>query len=304
MQPAIELGRTVTSSPSPSPKTAAADLSVSAHATQMCNKTEPGVEASHVTNASSGVVTPERSRQKAEILKLRLGLARYKVRTGQIDVPLEHLRIVPAAYDLQRRQQLQPQALASASRAVLQKWSAGDCARQHSEQADAGSPSKATQQSQTPRHWYLSCSSSPSTGDAEAAYSQSQGRGCDQDNGAARSSSDEKGEMEDDEDRLDPQSLPRQPQHELDAVDVIEDSDVSHDASGRKDNDGEETDDDSDLPQLPQIRQLSPIKKAFDGKQTLLGTPRGNSTGKHLDHLTSSAMRGSAINGLLSLARS
>ena len=30
--------------------------------------------------------------QKAEILRLRLGLASYKVRTGQTDVPLERLQ--------------------------------------------------------------------------------------------------------------------------------------------------------------------------------------------------------------------
>ena len=33
--------------------------------------------------------------QKAETIRLRLGLAAYKVRTGQTDVPLEHLQVRP-----------------------------------------------------------------------------------------------------------------------------------------------------------------------------------------------------------------
>ncbi|KAK7917964.1 hypothetical protein PG985_009838 [Apiospora marii] len=40
-------------------------------------------------------LTREEARQKAEILRLRLGLARYKVRTGQTDVPLERLQRRP-----------------------------------------------------------------------------------------------------------------------------------------------------------------------------------------------------------------
>ncbi|RYP06247.1 hypothetical protein DL764_003261 [Monosporascus ibericus] len=42
-------------------------------------------------------MTREEARQKAEILRLRLGLASYKVRTGQTDVPLERLQIRPLA---------------------------------------------------------------------------------------------------------------------------------------------------------------------------------------------------------------
>ncbi|KAI1816782.1 hypothetical protein GGS20DRAFT_159729 [Poronia punctata] len=40
-------------------------------------------------------MTREEARQKAEILRLRLGLASYKVRTNQADVPLERLQIRP-----------------------------------------------------------------------------------------------------------------------------------------------------------------------------------------------------------------
>ncbi|KAI0598582.1 hypothetical protein F4775DRAFT_554883 [Biscogniauxia sp. FL1348] len=40
-------------------------------------------------------MTREEARQKAEILRLRLGLASYKVRTGQTDVPLERLQLKP-----------------------------------------------------------------------------------------------------------------------------------------------------------------------------------------------------------------
>ncbi|RYP41240.1 hypothetical protein DL769_011614 [Monosporascus sp. CRB-8-3] len=42
-------------------------------------------------------MTREEARQKAEILRLRLGLASYKVRTGQTDVPLERLQVRPLA---------------------------------------------------------------------------------------------------------------------------------------------------------------------------------------------------------------
>ncbi|KAI0127618.1 hypothetical protein BJ170DRAFT_626152 [Xylariales sp. AK1849] len=38
-------------------------------------------------------LTREEARQKAEILRLRLGLARYKLRTGQENVPLERLQL-------------------------------------------------------------------------------------------------------------------------------------------------------------------------------------------------------------------
>ncbi|RYO76956.1 hypothetical protein DL766_007472 [Monosporascus sp. MC13-8B] len=40
-------------------------------------------------------MTREEARQKAEVLRLRLGLASYKVRTGQTDVPLERLQVRP-----------------------------------------------------------------------------------------------------------------------------------------------------------------------------------------------------------------
>ncbi|KAI0440183.1 hypothetical protein F4803DRAFT_486257 [Xylaria telfairii] len=42
-----------------------------------------------------GSMTREEARQKAEILRLRLGLASYKVRTNQADVPLERLQARP-----------------------------------------------------------------------------------------------------------------------------------------------------------------------------------------------------------------
>ncbi|KAI1372974.1 hypothetical protein F4677DRAFT_232657 [Hypoxylon crocopeplum] len=40
-------------------------------------------------------LTREEARQKAETLRLRLGLASYKVRTGQTDVPLDQLKVKP-----------------------------------------------------------------------------------------------------------------------------------------------------------------------------------------------------------------
>ncbi|OIW33960.1 hypothetical protein CONLIGDRAFT_677690 [Coniochaeta ligniaria NRRL 30616] len=41
-------------------------------------------------------LTREEAREKAEILKLRLGLASYKLRTGQTDIPLEQLELQSA----------------------------------------------------------------------------------------------------------------------------------------------------------------------------------------------------------------
>ena len=38
-------------------------------------------------------LTREQARRRAEVLRLRLGLAGYKVRTGQQDVPLERLQV-------------------------------------------------------------------------------------------------------------------------------------------------------------------------------------------------------------------
>ncbi|KAK3375426.1 hypothetical protein B0H63DRAFT_526675 [Podospora didyma] len=45
-------------------------------------------------------LTREEAREKAEILRLRLGLAHYKVRTGQTDVPLERLQLRPLPISL------------------------------------------------------------------------------------------------------------------------------------------------------------------------------------------------------------
>ncbi|CAK7269322.1 hypothetical protein SEPCBS57363_003543 [Sporothrix epigloea] len=309
-QPRIATVPTNTARPSSSPKLASIDLSVMVNASQASNLTGPDAETPRVANAS-GKLTREQSRQRAEILKLRLGLARYKVRTGQIDVPLEHLRIVPSAYDSQRQQQQQRTLPPK-----LQERSKGECVEHQQKRTDASASARTIQHSLVPQHRYLSCPTSPSAGGAPS----SQGRGRDraQDNVSATSGSDREVENENDGDQLDSRPLPQQPPHRLDAVDVIEDSDVSNDASGRTrdngDSDGgdeEETEDEGDLLQLPQIRRrLSPLKRTPGGKRTLFSTPRGNrhlaedGNGGHLDRLTSSAMRGSAVNGLLSLARS
>ncbi|KAI1637659.1 hypothetical protein F4809DRAFT_640326 [Biscogniauxia mediterranea] len=52
-------------------------------------------------------MTREEARQKAEILRLRLGLASYKVRTGQTDVPLERLKLKPLPGQVSPRQRQQ-----------------------------------------------------------------------------------------------------------------------------------------------------------------------------------------------------
>ncbi|KAI1456753.1 hypothetical protein F4805DRAFT_219398 [Annulohypoxylon moriforme] len=50
----------------------------------------------------------EEARQKAEKLRLRLGLASYKVRTGQTDVPLDQLKLKPLLDAIKPRQPEQP----------------------------------------------------------------------------------------------------------------------------------------------------------------------------------------------------
>ncbi|KAJ2980549.1 hypothetical protein NUW58_g6916 [Xylaria curta] len=67
---------------------------------QLTAISEPDVEATVAPTAVEnrprlGSMTREEARQKAEILRLRLGLAGYKVRTNQADVPLEKLQVKP-----------------------------------------------------------------------------------------------------------------------------------------------------------------------------------------------------------------
>ncbi|KAI1393225.1 uncharacterized protein F4822DRAFT_383988 [Hypoxylon trugodes] len=71
-------------------------------ATQDTTITEPDVEVlarvPPVQAPAPGrqrAISREEARRKAETLRLRLGLASYKVRTGQTDVPLDQLKVKP-----------------------------------------------------------------------------------------------------------------------------------------------------------------------------------------------------------------
>ncbi|KAI0005698.1 hypothetical protein F4779DRAFT_597743 [Xylariaceae sp. FL0662B] len=64
--------------------------------------TEPDREANPLIPSRRAAMTRGETREKAEILRLRLGLASYKLRTGQIDVPLERLVIKPLDIRLPR----------------------------------------------------------------------------------------------------------------------------------------------------------------------------------------------------------
>ncbi|CAK7231923.1 hypothetical protein SEUCBS140593_008086 [Sporothrix eucalyptigena] len=300
--PAAAATTNITSRPSLSPAASSVfDLSAMVDTSQATNITEPDVDVPRAANNVSRTLTREQSRQRAEILKLRLGLARYKVRTGQVDVPLEHLRVVPSASAAQRQQQ------------VSREWSASEWVRQQQEQKQADAAAQPRRQPPLPQRWAQWGPASSSTGGAPGS------RGRDQGGVSATSSNDEEDEEEEeeDDDALDSRPLPQQPRHQLDTVDAIEDSDVSDQDAPRRlgygDDHGdeeEEDEEDGDLPQLPQIRRLSPTKKPLSVKHNPLTTPRGNrlliddGSGSHLDRLTSSAMRGNAVNGLLSLARS
>ncbi|EPE08634.1 cyclin-dependent kinase [Ophiostoma piceae UAMH 11346] len=228
-------GHSTVPRPSLSPATSSVfDMSAAVNMSQGTAITEPDAPR----HAS---VAREQARQRAEILKLRLGLARYKVRTGQVDVPLEQLRVVPAATQRYLLQGLQGRQ--QSTRLLL--------------------PPVTPQ-----RRWQQPAQ-----------------------------------QTEDDEDRSsddDVEDLPQQPRCQMDAVDLVEDSDASPPIV---DHDREE---DDDVPRLPQIRQASaqsglPMSKPMP---RLLTTPRGNRQLIEPTNITSSAMRGSAVSGLLSLARS
>ncbi|KAI1085883.1 hypothetical protein F5B20DRAFT_520186 [Whalleya microplaca] len=67
--------------------------------------TEPDPEATPPTLPAPPPprqLTREEAKERAEILRLRLGLATYKLRTGQTDVPLERLVIKPLGTRLPR----------------------------------------------------------------------------------------------------------------------------------------------------------------------------------------------------------
>ncbi|KAM3445476.1 hypothetical protein NHJ13734_000389 [Beauveria thailandica] len=74
------------------------DASATEDATWLTAATEPDVVAAQtppMVVARPGALTREQAREKVEILRLRLGLASYKLRTGQVSVPLADLQARP-----------------------------------------------------------------------------------------------------------------------------------------------------------------------------------------------------------------
>ncbi|KAG6041355.1 hypothetical protein E4U41_004765 [Claviceps citrina] len=109
------LRRSRTSSPSASSifDTSAAE----GDASWATTTTEPDVVGAVVADAPAllaprprGSMTREQAREKAEILRLRLGLASYKLRTGQTGVPLADLQRKPLPPRSPVRGQPRPQA--------------------------------------------------------------------------------------------------------------------------------------------------------------------------------------------------
>ncbi|KAI2642575.1 hypothetical protein GGS21DRAFT_179058 [Xylaria nigripes] len=90
--------------------------------------TEPDLETPAAAPAPTegrllqGSMTREEARRKAEILRLRLGLASYKVKTNQADVPLERLQVRPVPGKMLRQMRsaasLPPLPTASRRRAL------------------------------------------------------------------------------------------------------------------------------------------------------------------------------------------
>lgn len=63
------------------------------------------------------------SPQKTEILKLRLSLANYKVKTGQVDVPLDRLQVRPVPGMTRRRTPLPSMSAHTVERSTpAQQW--------------------------------------------------------------------------------------------------------------------------------------------------------------------------------------
>ncbi|KAK3692501.1 hypothetical protein B0T22DRAFT_15497 [Podospora appendiculata] len=116
--------------------------------------------ASPAQRRSTPRLTREEAREKAEILRLRLGLANYKVRTGQTDVPLEQLQVRHLPDGFQRRLA----AAAAAQSALFQRHASqsspaqstrhplpGAPTRRASEAGDAAPPPRQQRQQQPPR---------------------------------------------------------------------------------------------------------------------------------------------------------
>lgn len=166
--------------------------------------------------------------QKAEILRLRLGLANYKLRTGQTDVPLEQLQVRPLPGMTPRAVHTTSAASAAADRPARRPLPGAPVRRRSEEGLGAGSSQSSQESSQ---------GSSKGEEDEEVEGS-----------GGSR------------------RRVPRQPSPE-------------------------------ERPSLPRLPA-----------QSAVNTPRGRrhlelDDGADAERLTSSALRGGAANGLLSLAR-
>lgn len=69
------------------------------------------------------ISTREELKQKTEILKLRLSLANYKVKTGQVDVPLDRLQVRPVPGMTRRRTPLPSMSAHTVERSTpAQQW--------------------------------------------------------------------------------------------------------------------------------------------------------------------------------------
>ncbi|KAI1367042.1 hypothetical protein F5Y08DRAFT_337112 [Xylaria arbuscula] len=110
---------------------------------------EPDIEAT-VTPARptttenrprQGSMTREEARQKAEILRLRLGLASYKVKTNQTDVPLERLQVRPVPGRVTKAKKAPVSALSSSLQATSQQCLAA-LSRRNEEQQRLSSPAR------------------------------------------------------------------------------------------------------------------------------------------------------------------
>lgn len=76
-----------------------------------------------LTNTRTHQTLADASVQKTEILKLRLSLANYKVKTGQVDVPLDRLQVRPVPGMTRRRTPLPSMSAHTVERSTpAQQW--------------------------------------------------------------------------------------------------------------------------------------------------------------------------------------
>ncbi|KAK3380288.1 hypothetical protein B0T24DRAFT_675997 [Lasiosphaeria ovina] len=286
----------------PQPATAAPNASAGAGAGRIPRRPGP-----------ARVLTREEAREKAEILRLRLGLANYKVRTGQTDVPLEQLQVrplPPLSFGAGRSSSSSSGSSSSSSssnsggRSGLQRVAAAASAAAAAAAAVAAAvsaPARPGAPSKAPAQWMWRQTGSNHT--SSRPHQQHTGVSG-SDGGAALATSR----------RLLPAAPLRRPGSEEERSSHDEDVamddvmvDLTRDGAGDNDDDENEQDEDGiALPRLPSLPPAATAKteSAIAPRRLYSGGDSGGGGGNTAGaRLASSGLLGGAASGLLSLSR-